>query len=443
MRLFSYDRDKFGASNTGRLGIASTTRSATFLVIACLAALVILSNLSCHPEPTHTLPPVVATTDTLTPTITPAPTDTPTLTPSPTPPHPLVTLAGPEDDFYQDLGLEVLLRWSWSHFLERDEYYQLRVKAKEQESFTLYHTKEDHCHLNSLLPGEYRWAVSTVRSIVTDTYEPVSEESEWRHFHILPPAPVVLGISPTSMVEGGDVQVVVSGENFTPPITLTIDVPLHIIDVAPQAITATVPATLTVNEYPVIVQDSNGRVVSSTVSLLVKEKEPPQPPPPPSPASASCNLPSVIPMAPPGYNPGNACVITPCAPAPQLVGPDDGAQLTAGSTVEYKWTWVCCLPPGWKFAVRLSAEDPPHSWQYIDDPAYVSCQGGMSTVHYPIKLDPETLDRLTTIPGTYYWNIAVTRSVEGGWERLSADSESRIFVVKPPEGDGCPVPPCD
>ena len=152
-----------------------------------------------------------------------------------------------------------------------------------------------------------------------------------------------------------------------------------------------------------------------------------------------------VPTAPLGYAPSVACVVTPCAPAPQLKEPQkENVVLTVNSTVWFKWEWIYCLPPGWKFAIRLSAEDPPHSWQYIDDPTYVSCQGGRSIVQYPIKIDPGTVDRFTTIPGTYYWNIAVARSVGEGWERLSANSESRMFVVKPPEGDGgCAVPPCD
>jgi hypothetical protein len=224
------------------------------------------------------------------------------------------------------------------------------------------------------------------------------------------------------MVEGRGEQVVVSGENFTTPITLTIDIPLQIIDVDPKAITATVPATLTVNEYPVIVQDSNGRVVSSTVSFTVKEAVIA----PPVTLLWNCQAP--VPPAPPRYDPSKACVVTPCAPAPQLVGPDNGVEFIVGSTVEFRWTWDCCLPPSWKFAVRLSTDSTPRSYQYID--ALGSCEGGKSVVSYPIKIDSSTCDRFTTIPGTYYWNIAVTRSVEGGWERLSEGSEIRRFTVK-------------
>ena len=167
------------------------------------------------------------------------------------------------------------------------------------------------------------------------------------------------------------------------------------------------------------------------------------------PAQASWNPQTPVPPAPPGYKPSEACVVTPCAPPPQLVGPDEGAQLMVNSMVEFKWTWIYCLPPGWKFAIRLSDYKPPHSYQYIDASDWVSCQpDGTSVVHYPMKIDPKTCDRFTTIPGTYYWNVAVTRSTEGGgWERLSEGSEVRRFiVVRGGNGGGnggCPVPPCD
>jgi hypothetical protein len=162
------------------------------------------------------------------------------------------------------------------------------------------------------------------------------------------------------------------------------------------------------------------------------------PPPPPS-----WNLLTPIPTAPPGYNPVIECVVIPCLPAPQLVEPQHGAEFVIGSTVEFRWTWVHCLPPGWKFAIRLSSDSPPHSYQYIDAPESISCQEGRSVVRYFIKIDPSTVDRFTTIPGTYYWNVAVTRSVGEGWERLSESSETRVFViVKSPDGDdgGAPAP---
>jgi len=409
----------------GHLGTTSTTVPVVFVGLTCLATLTMFLDFACSSPmpiapPAHTRPA---------PTSTYSPTPTSTLTPMPTllPP---VRLEKPEDDACIEYGAELTLCWNSIHELLANEYYRLRVWANEQEPSIFYH-KEKCFTLQNPSPGEYKWTVSIVRSINADMYEPMSKESEWHHFHVLPPLLAVSGISPTSMVEGRGGQVVVSGENFTTPITLTIDVPLQIIDVAPKAITATVPATLTVNEYPVIVQDANGRVVSSTVSFTVKEAVIP----PPVTLPWNCQAP--VPPAPPGYDPSEACVVTPCASAPQLVGPDEGAELKVGSTVEFRWTWDCCLPPGWKFAIRLSDYSPPHSYQYIDAPESVSCQpDGTSVVRYPIKLDPSTVDRFTTIPGTYYWNIAVSRSVVEGWERLSAVSETRSFTVKRPAGNG-------
>jgi len=431
MNLLNRKCSNLGGFIGMHLDIAPGTVQVVLLVTACLEVLVLLSSLSCSsPVPT---PP----TATLTPHV-----RTPTLAPLPTL-HPPVTLIEPGDDACLDCGAEVALRWSCPYDLEPNEYYQVRVRTTEQDS-SFYH-KEDRFPLSPsrlpLSPGEYNWAVIVVRSLGRDIYELVSEESEWYHFHIAPPSPVVHSISPPNSTQGISVSAVISGENFTLPLTLTIDVPLQANVVNSRTITATIPNTLQTGEYTVTVTDSNGKG-QSFASFAVNE--PPMPEPPSTPVPRCWNLQTPVPAAPPGYDPHTACVVTPCAPAPQLDGPDDKAELTTGSTVEFRWTWVCCLPPGWKFAIRLSAEDPPHSWQYMDDPAYVSCQGGMSTVHYPIKLDPGKLDRLTTIPGTYYWNIAVARSVEGGWERLSQNSEVRPFTVvtPPPPPDKCPVPPC-
>jgi len=393
MHLFSDTCSKFRTFNTGHLGIISTTRSATFFAIACLVVLIMLSNLSCNaPTPTH-IRTLTITPDTLTPTITLTPTNTPTLTPSPTPPHPLVTLAGPEDDFYQDLGLEVLLRWSWSHHLERDEYHQVRVKAKEQDSVTLYHTKEDHCHLNSLLPGEYRWAVSIVRSIITDTYEPVSMESGWRHFHVLPPAPVVHSISPPSTFQGTEKQVVVKGENFTSPVTLTIGVPLQIIGRDFNAITATVPTTLGVGTYPVVVQDSNGRGVSS-VSFMVEE------------------LPTAIPTRP-VYSP------------PVLT-----ENSIIGCNVTLRWQCLALGKDDW-FAVRVGkVPDVPHSQAWVE------------VCEYTYTLSDA---------GDYVWEVAICRGDPadeycGNGGNGKEDNELAVSKQSPFSFGGCvlrptPIPP--
>jgi len=129
-----------------------------------------------------------------------------------------------------------------------------------------------------------------------------------------------------------------------------------------------------------------------------------------------------------------------CAPAPQLGQyPEDGAEFKVQDTMELKWTWESCLPPGWKFSIRLAREDPPHSYQYVDDPSKIRCQDGRTIASYPVKIAGSPF---TIIPGTYYWNIIVARKVgeEWGWERLSEVSETRKFTVRQREPPPTPSP---
>jgi hypothetical protein len=155
----------------------------------------------------------------------------------------------------------------------------------------------------------------------------------------------------------------------------------------------------------------------------------------PPPRSQPWNPLTPVPTAPPDYDPRAACVVRPCAPAPQLDGPQDGVEVAFGSTVELKWRWAYCLPAGWKFAVRISDVYPPHSYRYEDNPVLISCQDGKAIGRYPVGRE------FTTRPGTYYWNIAVVRSVAAGWERLSEQSEIRSLTVKPSDGGEGPDRP--
>jgi hypothetical protein len=150
------------------------------------------------------------------------------------------------------------------------------------------------------------------------------------------------------------------------------------------------------------------------------------------------NLLTPVPTAPPGYDPSVECVVTPCLPAPQLVEPQEGAQFVVGSRIELKWTWVHCLPAGWMFAIRIADCAPPHSYHYENNPELISCQDGQTFAHYFI----DTESHFARTPGTYYWNIAVARSVGGGWERLSSDSEIRTFTIIEPEDGNDALPPC-
>ena len=326
MNPLSGNCSKFHRFIAGCLGITLTTMPVAGLAIICLAALAMLLSFSCG-SPIPTIPASTSTPHrrpTLTPTNTPVPTP---LTPTP---RSQVTLTEPEDDSRVECESELVLCWNHFYELLANEYYRLKVWA-EGQTLSVFYPREKRFTLPDLSPGEYKWTVAIVRSMTPDTYEQVSEESEPRHFHVLLPAPIVLGILPTSIVKGAGGQVVVSGGNFTSPITLTVGVPLQIIDTAFSAITATIPTTLAAGEYPVIVQDSNGRVVSSTVSFTVKKPTAPPTPPPPN--------------------------IT-------LISPVDNVH--AGNRAEMTWEWPGsweALGPDAVFAIRwgLVSEGEPHS----------------------------------------------------------------------------------
>jgi hypothetical protein len=348
-----------------------------------------------------------------------------------------VTLKEPQDGLCFDCGSEVPLRWSCPYILEAKDYYRLDVWGKERSSFPSQRTyhKGNCSTLANLSPGIYNWAVTVVRSIDRGKHMLLSEESDGFSFEIAPPAPVVHSISPTCTVQGTGVTVVVSGENLTRSLAFTVGVPLKATFVNSGTITATIPITLEVGEYDVIVKDSLGQG-DSYASFLVSELVPLTP----QSASLPWDPAKPVPTAPPGYNPTWACVVNPCALAPQLIDPQDDTEFAINSSVELRWEWAYCLPPEWKFAIRISETSPPHSYHYEDNPKLISCENGKAVGRYRLPED----SRFRTTSGTYYWNIAVARSVEGGWERLSEYSETRWLVVKPGEPNGsCPVPPCE
>jgi hypothetical protein len=146
-----------------------------------------------------------------------------------------------------------------------------------------------------------------------------------------------------------------------------------------------------------------------------------------------------VPTAPVGYNPHVACVIKPCAPAPGLDEPQNGTEFEFGKSVELRWGWNYCLPPGWKFAVRVSAAYPPESYRYVDNPVLIHCQDGGTIGSFFVGKDGVGEEFIMN-SGTYYWRIAVVRSLgEERWERLSEESEIRSFTVQEREKNGPPV----
>jgi len=324
MNLLNGNGSRLRRFVAGRLGVASTSMSATCLIIACLAVWMVFLSFACSGRrPTQ---PPHECTHTPTPTHTPSPTASPTPTPTPLPP---VTLIKPQDDECIDCGSEVMLQWSWLRALETDEYYRLRVWGGGYK-FPPFYPVEDHFDLPStLLPGEYNWAIAIVRPVGPDTYEPVSKESESFHFHIVPPPPVVRSISPTSMFRGKSVQVSIIGENFTHTVALTIGVPLSVTFVDSTKITTTIPMTLEVDQYPVIVQDPRGRGISSVFFTVEPRK-----------ATTTTTTPQ-----PSAY------------PPPVLTD-----NTVIGCNVTFRWQWPRQLANNEWFAVRVGkAPDIPHS----------------------------------------------------------------------------------
>ena len=194
----------------------------------------------------------------------------------------------------------------------------------------------------------------------------------------------------TSMVEGRGGQVVISGENFTPPITLTIYVTLQIIDVDSSVITATVPTTLAAGVYTVTVCDSMGRGISSTVLFTVTE-----PPPPP---------PTRTPY-----------------PAPKL---NFGGVICCSVTL--RWQWDRDLREDEWFAVRIGKlPDIPHSRTWTKERQYIYT--------------------LLSESGDYVWEVAICRgdpskehcSKIDGTELTVSDRQTFSFVYDP----NCCTPP--
>ena len=155
----------------------------------------------------------------------------------------------------------------------------------------------------------------------------------------------------------------------------------------------------------------------------------PTPPPPLQPTP--WHPPTPIPTAPPGYNPHESCVVGQCALAPKLDEPKGDEIFYVDDEITFKWTWDHCLPEGWKFAVRISSDDPPDSHQYVYNPNFCGQDG--SKGNYTVEVKLNTSDSPFTPNVTYYyWNIAVAREVgeEWKWERLSDVSETRKFILR-------------
>jgi len=349
------------------LGIASTAMPA-LLIIICLAVLAMFSNISCGPQPT---PPSV--TPRITPTSTPVMPVIPTLEPTL---HPPVTLIEPENGAEFNWGSKITLSWSCPNDLSPEEYYRLMVQPKGQDSFLFYHN-EDHFALPDLLPGEYEWAVAVVRFTDQDQYEQVSKETQFHSFHIAPP-PVVLSISPVSTAQGHSVQVVVSGENLIPSLTVIIGVPLQTKFVDDRTITATIPVTLAAGQYPVILQDPTGQNILSSSSLVSFTVKMPLP------------------------TPGVTRTPRTSYPPVELLGID-----IIGCNVTLKWNWPRTLAVDEWFDVRIGLlPDEPHSVTWTKDQRYIFS---------------------LTETGEYVWEVATCRGDPGASHCSPLDGSEMVI----------------
>jgi hypothetical protein len=334
---------------------------------------------------------VATPTPTNTPAATPTPTTTPTPTPTPTPTlRPPPILDEPENDSVFDSGSEVVLRWSCPFVPQTNECFQLNVTPKVQDSPLCL--QENRFSLTTLSPGEYNWAVVAVHS--TPPHKPVSKESASRSFQIALPSPVVYSVSPTITLQGTSVPIVISGENFTNSLTLTIGVPLQVTFVNSRVITTTIPTSLTVGQYSVIVRDSHGKG-ASLASLIVKEPPTSQPVTP-------------VPVFP--------------YPAPTLLEPPNGARFDGAVPLRWEWDERFQLEEDEYFAVRAYLRGTDHesrTW----------------------TKDKETTVILYGEPeGDYCWHICVLRGEPDDWTQLSPNSEERCFYAVWPLEPPTPMP---
>lgn len=384
MNRFTRSCSKLRRFIAERLGVTSITMPATFLVIVGLTVLVMLSNSACGSSASKTPPertrPIPTPTDISTPTA--------TLTPTPTPLPPVI-LEDPEDGSCLGCESPVALRWSCPYILQEGECYQLRVKGQSLSYDSLFHPAEDRFTLPALSPGKYNWAVTVVRSTDPDEYVEVSKESEWRSFEILPPTSVVYSISPTMTVQGTGVPVVISGENFTHSLALTIGVPLKASFVNSSMITATIPVTLEVGKYSVLVEGSTCDGVSFTVS------EP--------------SAPTPIPV-----------LTRPVYPPPVLGGVD-----IFGSDVTFHWSWDGKLADNDYFDLRVGIGTPGEGKTWTK----------------------ETQQSWTfTGQGEYVWEIAICRGIPGaadcsGNKQLAVSERGTFWFAPPSKPKPTPKPP--
>jgi len=168
------------------------------------------------PSPTATTAPTSTPTSTATPTATPAitrpPTSTPTPSPTPTPTLlPAPRLLSPPNGERYCAGKEFTLEWAWdSRPFKPNEYYAIRIWRDEPghtERSKHWESDDNHRYFIVQLAertgippedvyyegvGTYNWNIivlfytGELDEQGYKEWEPVSEESEWRQFIVLP-----------------------------------------------------------------------------------------------------------------------------------------------------------------------------------------------------------------------------------------------------------------
>ncbi|MFZ5918124.1 MAG: protein kinase domain-containing protein [Chloroflexota bacterium] len=332
---------------------------------------------SCTPTPTPTGAPFTAPTPTPTSTATSTPSATPTATATsiftctPIPaPEPLE----PQDGAVFMTSDKVHFKWSWFRELQTAEYFALRVWHQE--------TPEEKHSCTWVDASDYRKNNGLLMDLQNPPCHGISFSRGYYYWNVA----IVLKTGPDPENNPKDWKLIAESQE----VKLYIDVPTPV----PTPTDTPVPITPT------------------PTNTLVPPWNPQTP------------VPSV---PPPDYDPNKKCVVPSCAPAPRLSAPENGDSYQVGSTIGLKWTWEYCLPSGWKFAIQISKSSPPQSYLYLDDPTWVSCQDGMSSGFFPVSVELNDSPFYST--GTYYWNIAVSRVMDEGWERLSEVSETRWFTV--------------
>ena len=304
----------------------------------------------------------------------------------------------------------VTFRWEWSESLAADEWFAVRVGTAGTGDLSSVSWIRESMYVHILSEaGNYSWEIAVCRGVPGqqecsgDSELAVSEREDFGFLGCLLNPTATFSLMPTS-TSSFDIEAAATAE-------------------AKATATAEAKATATAEAKATATAIAFYATVTAEAFL-------PTPMHTQTPTPAPWNPLIPIPQASSGYNPLEECIVTSCAPAPELYEPLYWDTYYVGDIIVLKWTWDYCLPGDWKFAINISTYDPPYSYQYINDLNWIDCNNGETTARYPIKVNADDYPFIE-IPGLYHWNIMVARGTdeEWGWERLSEISETRGFAV--------------